>query len=755
MQNSLRVNAPGRILDSWVRFLGAALGGTWVFFWRFTRWLRRLPAQRSSNPSPKRAAAPLPSPSPTSLPSSHQHTHWEVGEEGHGLSTDVAVSETLASVRQRFAAAGASLFAVHERPGEKVGTLLDFIGLSVSPAQLHAKAAHAPPTAALCQAALAPGVAQPGGVGAVHLAALIGAPKAPAAAPTIQLSDVEVLPATPLLIAASVTRRQDVAGLGTALAGVQLPTPGMLTTTPLTVLLLLPPNAPTLSAAAAAMVQTVLPHGTVTTLVTAAPPSPEQPFPLLHAAVQATSSGTILLLPTLSGLTCRVALLARVAAQAGRQALLVTDGPVGVPLALAAAAVDMHAAAGAAARQAAPSTGLAGIHRLLEDAVGLATFREPLRLHQALPSPQEEAFDCDAPAVKVHVYAMPSNFTAEPLERAGDACTTSVHGAEVWAHRLLQRSAAATPNGHEADWHFVPMYGHCTTLAQREVATPAYMAAWYSRAIQWLRQAQPFFSASAGRDHVWAFSQGDGALVMGDASPAAPGVFLTHNSDVGGRGYAPGKDLPLPPYLAGKLTPVWEGLDATDTHALIHRRRSHLALFVGDARPCQGCMDPSCCRDNGLREALASLLQKDSDTAYASTLEELPPGTVQDTDFCVAPPGRHAWTPRPVAAILAGCIPVVFGSDVDLPWGDVVDWEAMVVRVSPAQVFHTANILRAIPQAERVAMRQAMAAAWHRLTWHSSQPQAGDAFCTLLQELQAKAHMRGAARSAFGHQPAG
>ncbi|GAB0494649.1 hypothetical protein MMPV_005945 [Pyropia vietnamensis] len=110
-----------------------------------------------------------------------------------------------------------------------------------------------------------------------------------------------------------------------------------------------------------------------------------------------------------------------------------------------------------------------------------------------------------------------------------------------------------------------------------------------------------------------------------------------------------------------------------------------------------------------------------------------------DARFCLCPEGWHPWSPRPVYAVLSGCIPVVVSERQELPLSTRVNWDAFTVWVRPAHVAGLDAALRAIPDAEVAAKQAAMRSAWRAL-WYGP---GGLAQQGVLAELAArKGHVR-------------
>ncbi|GJP34321.1 hypothetical protein CLOM_g18764 [Closterium sp. NIES-68] len=87
---------------------------------------------------------------------------------------------------------------------------------------------------------------------------------------------------------------------------------------------------------------------------------------------------------------------------------------------------------------------------------------------------------------------------------------------------------------------------------------------------------------------------------------------------------------------------------------------------------------------------------------------------MQRSRFCLAPAG-FGWAMRTTQAVLLGCIPVILQDDVEQPFeGELIDWDAIAVRVSYSDIPRLFDILRSIPDAEVERLHAAGAAVWPR-----------------------------------------
>lgn len=93
---------------------------------------------------------------------------------------------------------------------------------------------------------------------------------------------------------------------------------------------------------------------------------------------------------------------------------------------------------------------------------------------------------------------------------------------------------------------------------------------------------------------------------------------------------------------------------------------------------------------------------------------------LRSSQFCIVPPGGDGWSSRVDDAVRHGCIPVILIDNVHLPFESVLRYDAFALRVPEADVPKLDQILRAIPDGRRRAMRAAMQSVWTRFAYASA-----------------------------------
>jgi hypothetical protein len=93
-------------------------------------------------------------------------------------------------------------------------------------------------------------------------------------------------------------------------------------------------------------------------------------------------------------------------------------------------------------------------------------------------------------------------------------------------HEALLASPHRTLNPAGADFFFVPVYGGCyisrffrPTVIHNLLFRPEWLPApvlgnrFYREAYHWVRHSHPYWNASGGRDHIFAFPHDEGACI--------------------------------------------------------------------------------------------------------------------------------------------------------------------------------------------------------------------------------------------------
>lgn len=93
--------------------------------------------------------------------------------------------------------------------------------------------------------------------------------------------------------------------------------------------------------------------------------------------------------------------------------------------------------------------------------------------------------------------------------------------------------------------------------------------------------------------------------------------------------------------------------------------------------------------------------------------------------FCLVPKGLGFWTHRLYEVVFSGCIPVILSDEVELPFGDFIDWPAMTIKWPMNKLDHLVNYLHVLISVhpDIVAAKVAALAKYRCwLNYHSKDP---------------------------------
>lgn len=341
--------------------------------------------------------------------------------------------------------------------------------------------------------------------------------------------------------------------------------------------------------------------------------------------------------------------------------------------------------------------------------------------------------------LRVYVYDLPREFNEAELElnardppRIRDPdCKANFFSHEYSFHRYLLESPARTSDPDKADFFYVPVYPTCFLLNHLP-NNLTRSAEFFGRAFRYVREELPYWRRTGGRDHVFLFSQGFGARMAGtEAWPLLrSSVVLTSNGEYMRYEFTPHKDVVIPPDLSHYIErPVYMRDGGVD----VRRRSARLTFFGGSVFPSKQTDHRGSFYSLGVRQYISDNFKGEPDLMLSPTRSPTYLEDAGNSTFCLCPEGWHAWTPRPVEAVLLNCIPVLLTERLELPLAELVNWDEFAIRVRPADVGHLMNILRAVPDDEIARRRTAMARAWRAFSYNDGY---GRAQLSILDALQ-------------------
>lgn len=292
------------------------------------------------------------------------------------------------------------------------------------------------------------------------------------------------------------------------------------------------------------------------------------------------------------------------------------------------------------------------------------------------------------------------------------------------------------------------------------------------------RTQLPYYNRSGGRDHVYTFTQGFGARHSGDWRRFRNGIFLVHNGEWTADEFTPHKDVVIPPDLTHYLLPRymeparggglgeeeadsgWDDADVVappDAAAAAAATSSRQGMAFGGARddaPAAAAASAAAAVSRARRrlerrrtpkkwllqfggQVVAANVSDSRGSNYSGGVRQYVQAHLVDkpgyritgtrsgtyladlaaSTFCLCPEGWHPWSPRPVYAVLTGCIPVVVSDRQQLPLDALVDWDAFTVWIRPADIAGIDAVLTGFSDDEVADRQAAMRRVWRAL-WY-------------------------------------
>ncbi|GAB0495629.1 hypothetical protein MMPV_006931 [Pyropia vietnamensis] len=426
----------------------------------------------------------------------------------------------------------------------------------------------------------------------------------------------------------------------------------------------------------------------------------------------------------------------------------------------------------------------------VDDAAGAAVGVDPVA---ALERWTDDAYARSR--LRVYIYDLPGSYNAALVRESHERpppirdplCDASFYSAEVSVHRFLLQSAVRTTDPEEADFFYVPIYTTCflmTHLPNDLETTGRHFATGMHHVINEL----PYYNRSGGRDHVYTFTQGFGARHSGNWRRFRNGLFLVHNGEWTADEFTPHKDIVIPPDLTHYLLPRYMeparggGLEEGDTNggfddadaeappdgsvavsregedaseggdnapieaaaAAVSRARRRLARrrapkkwllqFGGQVVAANVSDSRGSNYSGGVRQYVQEHLIDKPGYRITGTRSGTYLADLASSTFCLCPEGWHPWSPRPVYAVLTGCIPVVVSDRQQLPLDDIVDWDAFTVWMRPSDIAGIDAVLTGFSDDEVADRQAAMRRVWRAL-WYGPE---GLAPQGMLAELAAR-----------------
>eukprot|EP00743_Colponemidia_sp_Colp-15_P009789 GILK01010722.1.p1 GENE.GILK01010722.1~~GILK01010722.1.p1 ORF type:complete len:540 (-),score=46.88 GILK01010722.1:230-1849(-) len=301
------------------------------------------------------------------------------------------------------------------------------------------------------------------------------------------------------------------------------------------------------------------------------------------------------------------------------------------------------------------------------------------------------------PDIKIYVYDMPPKFTSDVTDK-NPSCLydsninwQSMYSAESFIHDALITSSVRTTNASEANLFFVPLYSSCYLHGQNTDFRKLQL--WIREGHEYITVHHPFWNRTNGLDHIFVFSHDLGACVA-DLTPFRNSIVLSTFADLGPHQsymeaytklyggtnrdlslpcFNPWKDIVIPPMISNpKLYAQARGGNPVNAKGELIPvlNRTVLASFRGAV-----LSQPQYSRS--IRQTWAKQFLDDPVIKITNIhpKQGVVPGYVheyiremQESVFCLSPPGWAPWSLRPWESIMLGCIPVFITDNVVLPF---------------------------------------------------------------------------------------
>jgi hypothetical protein len=352
--------------------------------------------------------------------------------------------------------------------------------------------------------------------------------------------------------------------------------------------------------------------------------------------------------------------------------------------------------------------------------------------------------------VSIYVYDLPrfnTDFYDAHLTEYNQKCRNQIGEKEL--HQRFLDSPNRVMDGELADLYYVPVYTGCyRTVVGTELQTDAYSATYkfITDAMGVIKKNYPYWERSQGRDHVWVFLY-DFGVCLEYARPNANlrripsglenSILVQYLGDItpGMECFNTWKDVVVPPFVNNPKILAGRGgqeIDPESRHIFAYFRGS-ISWKISKWHTAE--MNYS----RGVRDTI-------NRTYYNDDLFSLHQGSsnnyiqeMESSVFCLAPLGYALWNFRLFESVMLGCIPVIIADNIELPFERQLDYRSFSVKVLETQVGYLKDILLSIPKVEIRKKQDMLKHVWKRFAY-SSPTEDGDAFDSLMDELQSRAN---------------
>ncbi|XP_011005594.1 PREDICTED: probable glycosyltransferase At3g07620 isoform X1 [Populus euphratica] len=311
----------------------------------------------------------------------------------------------------------------------------------------------------------------------------------------------------------------------------------------------------------------------------------------------------------------------------------------------------------------------------------------------------------------------------------------SNYASEHYFFMNLRNSSFLTENPDEAHLFFIPL--SCQPIEDQD-ALPRYKELVIQNYVRALTIKYRYWNRTLGADHFFVSCHGIGNR----ATAAFP--FLLKNairlvcSPSYDSNYIPHKDVSLPQILELSLPPEGDGMwnDSTMKSLPIqlspeetHPPRTKLCFWAG--YPSTEVRKNLRVHYKGLEEFEIHFVENAKRAFVLDKFQK----EICRSKFCICPRGKTQVGGVCLAESMAfGCVPVIMSDYYDLPFNDILDWNAFSVILKEDDVPIMGEILKGIPEDTFENMRQNVLKVSKYFKWHF-RPVKYDEFHMVMYEL--------------------
>jgi hypothetical protein len=361
----------------------------------------------------------------------------------------------------------------------------------------------------------------------------------------------------------------------------------------------------------------------------------------------------------------------------------------------------------------------------------------------------------------VYVYDLPPSYNVD-IVKENPQCRTHMFAPEVYIHEMLLKSSIRTKDPREADLFYVPTYTSCKYLGRGMFGVdPWFGKRLVHSAVELISRKYPYWNRHKGQDHIFSMTYDYGACFeykydkadnAGVLREIHSSILLSIISDTTNSCFRPSTDVVVPAMVSrtdmlARLKPPDEekGVllsDTSNAQPPVEKTRDIFVYFQGSI---EWGVDKDPDYSRGVRRAIKEHHGKDPLFLLGEGKSSKYVDTMSRSLFCLCPLGFAVWSPRIYESVIMGCIPVIIGDGIRLPFDWELDWRDFSVKIPEWRIKkgELKQILGSIPS-ERIAMKQQALAQVRKSVAYVpdgiGDPRAPDAFGYLARELRAKAH---------------